>query len=66
MRDSTTATPDQRRRDRAAIGRRLKRLHVRGRIAKFPHTRRWTVTPLGHRTLGACLRLYYHGLATAA
>lgn len=58
--------PTERRRARAATGRRLKRLHVRGLIAKIPHTRRWKVTPLGHRTLGACVQLYYHGLATAA
>jgi len=58
--------PDRRRREQAAIGRRLKRLHVRGLVAKIPHTRRWKVTPLGHRTLGACVQLYYHGLATAA
>ena len=55
-----------RRRTQAALGRRLKRLHVRGLVAKIPHTRRWQVTPLGHRTLGACVQLYYHGLATAA
>lgn len=58
--------PDQRRRAQTAIGRRLKRLHVRGLVAKIPHTRRWKVTPLGHRTLGVCVQLYYHGLATAA
>lgn len=58
--------PEQRRRNRAAIGRRLQRLHVRGLVAKIPRTRRWKVTPLGHRTLGACVQLYYHGLATAA
>lgn len=58
--------PANRRRARAAIGRRLKRLHVRGLIAKIPHTRRWKVTAQGHRTLGACVQLYYHGLATAA
>jgi hypothetical protein len=58
--------PDERRRNRAAIGRRLKRLHVRGLVAKIPHTRRWKVTPLGHRTIGVCIRLYYHGLAIAA
>jgi hypothetical protein len=58
--------PADRQRARAAIGRRLKRLHVRGLIAKIPHTRRWKVTPLGHRTLGACIQLYYHGLVTAA
>jgi hypothetical protein len=58
--------PEQRRRNRAAIGRRLKRLHVRGLVAKIPHTRRWKVTPLGHRTIGVCVQLYYHGLAIAA
>jgi hypothetical protein len=58
--------PLQRRRARAAVGRRLKRLHVRGLIARIPHTRRWKVTALGHRTLGTCVQLYYHGLATAA
>jgi hypothetical protein len=58
--------PLKRRRAQTALARRLKRLHVRGLIAKIPRTRRWKVTPLGHRTLGACVRLYYHGLATAA
>jgi hypothetical protein len=58
--------PAQRRRTQAALGRRLKRLHVRGLLAKIPHTRRWQVTPLGHRTLGDCIQLYYHGLPTAA
>ena len=43
---------------KADLGRRL--------VAKIPHTRRWQVTPLGHRALGVCVRLYYHGLATAA
>jgi hypothetical protein len=57
---------DERRRHRAAVGRRLKRLHVRGLIAKIPRTRRWRVTSQGHRILGACVQLYYHGLATAA
>ena len=58
--------PAERRRARAATGRRLKRLHVRGLIAKIPHTRRWKVTLLGHRILGTCVQLYYHGLNTAA
>jgi len=60
------SNPLQRRRQQDALGRRLKRLHVRGLVAKIPHTRRWKVTPLGHRTLGACVQLYYQGLATAA
>ncbi len=58
--------PQQRRRNQTALGRRLQRLHVRGLIAKIPHARRWKVTLLGHQTLGACVRLYYHGLPTAA
>jgi hypothetical protein len=58
--------PVHRRRQQTAVGRRLQRLHVRGLIAKIPHTRRWKATPLAHRTLGICLQLYYHGLATAA
>jgi hypothetical protein len=59
-------TKEDRRRQSAAVGRLLKRLHVRGLIAKVPHTRRWQVTSEGHKILGACVRLYYHGLSTAA
>jgi hypothetical protein len=59
-------TPDARRQQSAAVGRLLKRLHVRGLIAKVPHTRRWQVTCHGQRILGNCVRLYYHGLSTAA
>jgi hypothetical protein len=55
-----------RRRQSAAVGRLLKRLHVRGLIAKVPRTRRWLVTATGQGILGACVRLYYHGLSTAA
>jgi len=61
-----SSCPHTRRRQSAAVGRRLKRLHVRGLIAKIPHARRWQVTALGHRVLGAIVRLYYHGLAQAA
>ncbi len=53
------------RRQRAAVGRQLRKLHVRGLIAKIPHTRRWQVTARGHQLLGACVQLYYYGLATA-
>src|SRR5262249_13970499 len=35
----------------AAVGRLLKRLHVRGLIIKVPHTRRWRVTDKGRRIL---------------
>ncbi len=50
----------------ARVGRLLKRLHVRGLIAKIPHTRRWRVTQLGQKLLGAVVQLHYHGLSKAA
>jgi len=49
----------------ARVGRQLKRLHLRGLIAKIPRSRRWRVTDLGHRLLPAALRLYDEGLPTA-
>lgn len=58
--------PRERRRQSGMVGRLIKRLHARGLLAKVPHTRRWLVTQHGHQILGACIRLYYHGLATAA
>jgi hypothetical protein len=51
---------------RAHLGRVFRQLHVRGLLAKVPRTRRWRVTPHGQKTLGTVVRLYYHGLATAA
>lgn len=48
------------------VGRLLKRLHVRGLIAKIPHTRRWRVTQLGQQLLGTIVQLHYHGLSQAA
>jgi hypothetical protein len=54
------------RRLRAGLGRVFRQLHVRGLLAKIPRTRRWRVTEQGQQTLGAVVRLYYHGLATAA
>jgi hypothetical protein len=56
----------ERRRQAAKVGRLLKRLHVRGLIAKVPRTRRWQVTTRGQQLLGTCVRLYYHGLSAAA
>ncbi len=53
------------RRQTHAVGRLLKRLHVRGHVAKVPRTRLWRVTAAGQSVLGACARLHYHGLATA-
>jgi len=58
--------PVVRRRHSAAIGRLLRRLHVRGLLAKVPRSRRWRVTAAGQRLLGAIVRLYHDGLATAA
>ena len=48
----------ERRRASAAVGRLLKRLHVRGLVAKIPHSRRWKVTDSGRRVLGHALRIY--------
>jgi hypothetical protein len=58
--------PGRRRREAAAVGRQLKRLHVRGLIAKVPRSRRWRVTAKGQSLMGAVVRLYHHGLSTAA
>jgi hypothetical protein len=46
------------RRASAAVGRILKRLHVRQLIAKIPRTRRWRVTQRGRRLLGSAVQLY--------
>lgn len=53
------------RRFTARVGRMLKRLHVRGLIAKIPRTRRWRITQLGQKLLGTVVQLHYHGLAKA-
>ncbi len=58
--------PSNIKRLRNAVGRQLKKLHVRGLIAKIPRTRRWRVTHRGQQVLGTCLQLYYHGLPLAA
>jgi hypothetical protein len=55
-----------RRRQSTAVGRMLKRLHVRGLIVKVPHSRRWHVSRKGHEVLGAVVQLYYHGIPAAA
>jgi hypothetical protein len=51
-------TDQHRRRQSAAVGRLLKRLHVRGLIAKVPRSRRWRVTQKGRRVLGDTLHTY--------
>jgi hypothetical protein len=48
----------QHRRASAAVGRLLKRLHVRHLIAKVPRTRRWRVTEHGRHLLGLAVQLY--------
>ena len=55
-----------RQRQSAAVGRILKRLHVRGLIAKVPRTRRWRVTDRGRRIMGDTLRTYRRYGAQAA
>lgn len=42
----------------AAVGRLMKRLHVRQLLAKVPRTRRWRVTERGRQLLGLALQLY--------
>jgi hypothetical protein len=46
------------RRASAAVGRLLKRLHVRQLVAKIPRTRRWRVTQRGRRLLGLATQIY--------
>ena len=46
------------RRASAAVGRLLKRLHVRHLVAKVPRTRRWRVTERGRHLLGLAIQLY--------
>jgi len=46
------------RRASAAVGRLLKRLHVRHLVAKIPRTRRWRITQRGRHLLGLTLQLY--------
>ncbi len=52
------STPEQARRTSAAVSRILKRLHVRGLVAKIPRTRRWRVTKSGRQLLSCVLRTY--------
>lgn len=61
-----TRDPHERRRRANAVSRLLKRLHVRGLIAKIPRTRRWRITVRGQSLLGTIVRLHYHGLPLAA
>jgi hypothetical protein len=62
----STEDAGERRRQSTAVGRMLKRLHVRGLIVKVPHSRRWHVSRKGHQVLGAVVQLYHHGIPAAA
>jgi hypothetical protein len=59
-------SPCDRRRQSAAVGRMLKRLHVRGLVRKVSRTRLWRVTDHGRRVLGDTLRTYRRYQAQAA
>ncbi len=61
----STEDAEDRRRQSHAVGRMLKRLHVRGLIAKVPHSHRWQVSAKGHQVLGAVVRLYHYGIPAA-
>lgn len=50
----------QRRRQANSVTRLLKRLHVRGLVAKIPRSRRWRVTHLGQTTFSTALMLYHY------
>jgi hypothetical protein len=55
----------ERRRQSHAVGRSLKRLHVRGLIVKVPRSHRWHVSKKGQQVLGAVVQLYHHGIPAA-
>ncbi len=61
---SAIAPPDQRR-CAARVGRQLKRLHLRGLIAKIPRSRRWRVTDVGYSLMSAAIRLHHDGFPEA-
>jgi hypothetical protein len=61
----STEDVGERRRQSHAVGRMLKRLHVRGLIVKVPHSHRWHVSAKGHQVLGAVVRLYHYGIPAA-
>jgi hypothetical protein len=54
------------RRQANAVTRLLKRLHVRGLIAKIPRSRRWRTTTRGQKLLSTMIQLHDHGLPLAA
>ena len=54
----TPKASSEQRRASAAVGRLLKRLHVRHLVAKIPRMRRWRVTERGRHLLGVAVQLY--------
>jgi hypothetical protein len=54
----TPKASSEQRRASSAVGRLLKRLHVRHLVAKIPRTRRWRVTERGRHLMGAAVELY--------
>jgi hypothetical protein len=60
-----TEDDGERRRQSHAVGRMLKRLHVRGLIVKVPRSHRWHVSGKGRQVLGAVVRLYHEGIPAA-
>ena len=55
----------QRQRDGARVGRQIKRLHLRGLVAKIPRSRRWRVTDAGYKLMAAAIRRHEHGFPDA-
>lgn len=58
--------PADRRRKASALSRVFKRLHIRGLIAKIPHTYRWRASTAGQRLLSVMITVYHQGLSHAA
>jgi len=54
-----TDEPVQKRRHAARAARRVRKLHLRGYVARIPRTRAWAVTAKGYAVLGACVRAYH-------
>jgi len=54
-----TDEPVLKRRHAARAARRIRKLHLRGYVARIPRTRAWAVTAKGYAVLGACVRAYH-------
>jgi len=59
----STAASDRQR--SAQVSRLVKRLHLRGLVAKIPRSRRWRITQLGHTTMSAAIQLREKDFPTA-